>query len=175
MISSRGPNHILVLDRLSLPIRDIADAVITKTNFSDICKKYLITVDEIYACIETFTETHGPSENDFIEIQCERIDGDIQVETAGLSDWVFLTALTYGRSLSENEDVIRRMFAFGLEAIMVDCLTDIKLNSDGYKHSQIHSMVFESFEQAYGTVSIDEVDMLLGTLYNEHDNGETIH
>ena len=175
MISPRGPNHILVLDRLGVPIRDICEEVICRDTLSSVCNKFLINTDEIYQCIDTFTENHGPSENDFIEIECTRVNGDIEVETAGLSDWVFLTAISYGRAIGGGEDRIRTQFAFGLEAIMVDCLTDIKLRSDGYTHSAIHTLVFESFERAYGTVTEQDVDMLLGTLYNSNSYGDTLH
>lgn len=173
MISSRGPKGTLVLDRNGVPVRNVVSDLLSKATLSEIQQKYLISDVEIFDCIDTYVDGFGPTENDFINLACDRVGDDINVEAVGLSDWVFMAAIALGRSIGEEEDRIRTLFAYGLEVVMIDCLTDLKSGKDYYLYSELHTMVLDAFEVAFGQpLSQEDIDMLLGTLYNTDTNVE---
>jgi len=173
MISSRGPKGTLVIDRNGVPVRDIISDLLTREKLSEIQEKYLISDEEIIECAHTFIDSFGPTEHDFINLVCDRIGSDINVEAVGLSDWVFISAVALGRSECEDEDRIRSLFAYGLEVVMIDCLTDLKSGKDYYLYSELHTLVLDAFEIAFGQpLRQDDIDLLLGTLYNTTTHGE---
>lgn len=164
MISTRGPKDIPVLDRNAVPLRDICASLIVQNEFTTIENRYAITRDEILYCAQSFVDNYGPEPQDFIEMNVhEDEDGDINVDTAGVSDWVFLEILLLGERLSPTTDA-NIMFVNGLKSIMHSCLTDIKNDLADYEASFIHNLVFDSFRQSFGEVTKDNIDTLLYTL-----------
>ena len=178
MISTRGPNNILVLDSVGVPIEEVANSVLRLEFMDKVTNKYLISQEEVYQSIETLVDTTPMSENDFIEFRIDRENnGDIGVETNGLSDWVYFSVLSYGRMLMPNEQRFRTVYAYGMESIMVDILTDLKTHKNDYENSDIHRLIYHSFIDAYGPIKQEEIDMLLGTLYQDNEilNPGTVH
>jgi hypothetical protein len=172
MISSRGPKGTLVLDRNCVPVRDVIADLLTRERLSGIREKYLISDEEIFDCIDIFIDNFGPTEHDFIKLVCNRIESDISVEAVGLSDWVFVSAIAMGRTIGQDEDRIRTLFAYGLEVVMIDCLTDLKSGKDYYLYSELHTLVLDAFEDAFGQpLTQEDIDVLLGTLYNTSKHG----
>lgn len=178
MISARGPQNILVLDSVGVPISDVCEAVLRLEYLDKVTSKYLITPEEVYLAIETMCDTNPQTENDFVKFRIDTEDnGDIAVETSGLSDWVYLTIVTYGRMLMPEETRFRTIYAYGMESIMVDILTDLKQHKKDFENSVIHNLVYESFVDAFGPIKQEDIDMLLGTLHQDDILGTpgTIH
>lgn len=167
MISTRGPENIMVVDRTCVPLADVCTELITADNIGNISDKLPVTRDEIFECVDIFSEYFGPRDNDFIEVECTIDDKDINVEAAGLSDWVYITALQMGNVINKQENNLLLLFSMGMEKIMFDCLCDISQGIDDFMYSGIHAMVFESFEKSYGKIDQSQAEILLKTMFLE--------
>lgn len=178
MISARGPQNILVLDSVGVPIAEVCDAVLRLEYLDKVMTKYMISEDEVFQAIDTLCDMNPRTENDFVKFRIDHEDnGDIGVETDGLSDWVYLKIITYGRMLMPQETRFRTIYAYGMETLMVDILTDLKTHSTDFEHSEIHDLVHKSFIEAFGPIKQEDIDMLLGTLHQDEQmsNPGTLH
>lgn len=164
MISTRGPNQVLVVDRSAVPVHEVCSALIHNPDISTVVQKYPVTFDEVTECISAFCDMAGPSIYDFIEITCTKKNDVVEVETAGLSDWVFLSAVQIGMSEMPAETSVNVLYAKGVEVVMIDCLIDMYKDTEYYKYSELHTMVIESFIQAYGPIERGDLVMLLISL-----------
>lgn len=177
MISSRGPNNVLVVERSCVPVFEVCESVTARYTVDDLKARYQVTEDEIFECIDAFSDLYGPSSNDFIEFDCTestKLDfTDLDVDTVAVSDWVFLTIITYGRTLNMHSVDFSLLYEIGIEAIFVDCLRDIARGSIDYSDiSAIHSIVFNSFETQVQSISKQQAKQLLeywGKADNEDD------
>lgn len=165
MISVRGPENVLVIDRTAVPVEQICDEVLESHEKSQVLAKYPITELELFGCLEAFSDTQGPLYRDFVSISCEKnANDDVEIETLGVSDWVYLTAVYLGHQVMPNEDRFDTLYAYGMESVMFDCLLDIKNGRASFDHSDIHRIVFDAFIDAYGDLSMEDVDKLLTSL-----------
>lgn len=163
MISTRGPDNIPVLERNVVPLKDICEAIVLKDTVSNIETRFSITKDELMYCANAFVDNYGPSSDDFIEIECNIVDGSLEVITAGVSDWLFINVVLLGMSVSE-EDVVNMLFAHGLKTIMYESLTAVKDGESVEELGFTHNIVFESFQASHGKVDQSNVDFLLESL-----------
>jgi hypothetical protein len=164
MISERGPLNILVVDPTCVPVSDVCSLLIRTKTLSKIQKTLPISVDEIFECVDTFCTIFGPRPDDFMEIECTRTEQDVILETVGLSDWVFLSLIHLGRENISNTDTILDFYVNGLEQVMFDSLTNVFMGLDDYRESDIHRIVFDSFQFSYGDIDSDEAETLLQLL-----------
>lgn len=164
MISPRGPENILVVDRTGISVLDICMSILHSGTFENITKKMPVNKEEIVECINTFCDHIAKSEHDFIEIECKKEGDLIHVETVGLSDWVFISALQIGLELEPEEQDINTVYAAGIESIFVDCLVDEYKDVEHYKFSDIHKLVMDGFTTAFGKVERDDVITMLLSL-----------
>ena len=164
MISTRGPEDIMVVDRNCVPIADVCTTIISSETVTEVTQKLPVNVEEIFECVNIFADYFGPQENDFIEIECAKDGNDTAVEAVGMSDWVYFGALQMGHALNNREDDFQVLFSMGMEKIMYDCLCDIIEGIDDYSLQGLHQIVFESFSKAYGNIDQKTARRLLGTL-----------
>lgn len=164
MIGVRGPKDIPVLDRNAAPLKDICESLVLRNDFSIIKSRFNITTEELQFCADAFIENYGPTENDFIEIECSSIEGDLEVITAGVSDWVMITVAMMGSRIDTEEDRVNNAFAIGLRSIMHDCLTEVSQEKDVASLGFIHDLVYNSFCSSYGDVGVDDSINLLATM-----------
>ena len=163
MISSRGPNHVLVLDRVGIKITEVCDFVLDAVDAEQVSKKFPINEEEIFECIDALVDSYGPSENDFLELSVSKnpVSDELDVTTKGVSDWVFLSAVSYGRVMNPSSSLFRELYGNALEQIVVDCLFDISTDVANYENSELHKIVFDSFVDVYGPVSKEKAIELL--------------
>lgn len=164
MISTRGPNRFLVVDRNAVPVHEVCSALIHIPDINKVIQKYPISYDEVIECVSAFCDIAGPTMYDFIEITCNKNGNNIEVETAGLSDWVFLAAVNIGADALPGETNVNILYAKGVETIMIDCLIDMYKDVEYYKYSDLHNLVIESFIQAYGPIERSDIAVLLVSL-----------
>lgn len=166
MISGRGPHNVLVVDRTCVPVWEVCDQAIEHGDVEQLLKRFNITEREIFECFDAFSDLNGPTHKDFIEYEvdpdAEVGDWDLDVFTSAVSDWVFLTVITYGRTIYEAETDLSKLFTVGLSQIFKDCLTDI---SNGHFSSgdvsSIHELVFMSYQEQIREISTaDATDIL---------------
>jgi hypothetical protein len=164
MISGRGPENIFVVERTGVPVREVCSRIIKKDTMGEIQSTFLVTKEEIFECINFFCCNFGPRVNDFLEIVCTAVNDDVEIDTVGLSDWVYLSLIELGYENLPDSESIMDLYVKGLEMVMTDCLFDRRNGLDDYKLSDIHALVFESFEEAYGKIDEHEADKLLNLL-----------
>lgn len=167
MIGARGPKNTLVLERNCVAVNDICAAVINDDIPDRITERFPVTEEEIFECIDAYIDMRGPTENDFVEFEWDNMHGqdneiDIDVTTTGISDWVYLSVLTYGKAFSPTERRFPELYARGLESIFTDCLEDIQSGNRQFEDvSKVHEIIFSSFEKVYKPVDAQRASELL--------------
>lgn len=164
MITKRGPNNILVVERTAVPVAEVCSELIRKETFSEVTETFPVNKEEILECIDIFCSGFGPRENDFLEVICTVIEGDIELETVGLSDWVYLSLVELGVVFLPETDDLMELYVKGLEQVMYDCLTDKMAGLKDFRNSGVHDVVFTGFEEAYGKIDKKEAEKLLKLL-----------
>lgn len=167
MISVRGPECILVVDRTAVPVLAVCDAAIKSKTLDEITSKLPVTEQELFAAIDAFVAVTTLGDNDYIKFHCNKDDEDVSVDTVSVTDTIYLNALVFGREQRPNEQNLYALYAYGIESIMFDCLLDISNGDRYYMSSSLHSKVYESFCKAFGRPSHDEVKDLLNSLIDE--------
>jgi len=161
MIAVRGPNAIMVLDRTSVPVKEICDALIEARTITDVTARYGITNEEVMECVDAFCDNRSPTPNDFLLLETDFDNHTMDIEAVGLSDWVFFTLLRLGEMYEQQSDELGVLFARGLEEVIHDCLIDVANGKKEYQSSHIHVLVFEALEQTHGTINQPEAETLL--------------
>lgn len=172
MISTRGPNNVLVLDRSTVPVVEICSAIISMDDITDISKKYPVSTAEIFACAELYSDHYGPTEYDFIELESQLVDKELEVITVGISDWVFLSLINFAHFDNETTTDIRLLYSMGLQKVLTECLIDIKNGEDHYEYSDLHRYVLDAFMYVYGPVDQDNVEQVLNLLEIDESNND---
>jgi hypothetical protein len=165
MINTRGPDKIFVLDRLAIPVFDVCSSFIGADSISEILLKFPLSKDEVKECMVFFQDNCGPHEHDFIELHCTRNGSDLSVETVGLSDWVYVSAVLRGILANPSEEEIVELYSNGLQLYMHDAL-DAIIN-DIPQPSPLSEMVLQAFMESYGPVDPMDAAMLLQTLQDD--------
>lgn len=166
MIAGRGPQNVLVVDRTCVPVWEVCDQAIEHGSVEQLLTRFNITEQEIFECFDAFSDLNGPTANDFIEYEVAEdadIDAwDLDVFTAAVSDWVFLTVVTYGRTIQEAETDLSKLFTIGLAEIFRDCLSDV---SEGHfatgDISAVHEIVFMSYQKQVKEISSADATRIL--------------
>lgn len=165
MISVRGPDSILVVDRTAVPVEEVCAAVLDSDAKEQVIERFPINDDELFGCLEVFSDTQGPLFKDFVEISCTNDAGEtLEIETLAVSDWVYLTAVYLGYQVFPNENRFYTLYALGMESVMYDCLLDLKNGRASFNHSDIHRIVFDAFIRAYGDLTDADIEKLLVSL-----------
>ena len=149
-ISTRGPRNVLVLDRTAVPINLVTDYVCSRMDVAKLKQKFPITEDEIFLCAETWADVRDATENDFIEFSVTTVDGEIDVITKGISDWVFLSLVSIGRQHKPSCIDYDELYLIGVQAVFVDCFLDIVNNNTHYELSDVHNILYKEFSAKYG-------------------------
>jgi uncharacterized protein (DUF433 family) len=172
-IESRGPNHVLVLERTAVPVNLIADQVSCRVSIERIMQRFPITESEIFECIETWCDIRDASENDFIKFDVEFSNGDLNVMTMGISDWIYLSLVSQGKIYHPNTSDLQELFKLGIEQIIVDCLMDLRDGNTNFEMSELHDMIWAEFSRQYQEkLDVDKIQELLyslGVTYNKEE------
>ena len=163
-IESRGPNNILVLSQSAVPVNDICDLVCSRQELATILRKYPVTVEEVFECLDAWVDTRDASENDYIKFDVEFNEGDLDVMTMGISDWMYLSLVVQGRVYFPDNSDLERLFMLGMEQVITDCLMDVRDGNTNFEMNELHRIIFEEFERTHGQVSEDKANELLLSL-----------
>jgi|TARA_R110001592_G_scaffold319992_1_gene597869 uncharacterized protein (UPF0216 family) len=163
-IQSRGPNNILVLSRSVVPVNTVCDMVCSRQELDLIKRKLPITTEEVFECIEAWTDIRDASENDYIKFDVEFNAGDLNVMTLGISDWMYLSLVMQGRVYFPDQEGMNKLFMLGMEQVITDCLMDLRDGNTNYEMSDLHRIVWEEFERTHGMVTEEKCNELLLSL-----------
>ena len=173
MIIRRPKSGREVIERTAVPVTDVIDSLIRKRNINTTQQQFPITEDEIWGCVDYVLDAKNPGKNEKIDFTISYDeDGELCVSTESMTDWVYLTSLTYGRMFSPNTTDLNFLYCVGLENVMREILEDLKTGNTDFSSSALHNIVHKSFVKSYGELSGQDVILLLDSLTNG-DNDET--
>lgn len=171
MISTRGPENVVVLDRSRVPVDEVCEAVAEHKPLNWIKTRYPVTDDEIFQCLETFIDITAPVNGDMLELRLRDPSTPsrlFDMETVLISDRVYFAILTYARVLAPECNDIHMLYRIGIESILVECLMDIKKDEVALDEADgLYRVVFEAFKKVYTGLEND-VDRLLEQFTHEH-------
>jgi len=172
MIAGRGPQNVLVVDRTCVPVWEVCDQAIEHGSYEKVLQRFNITEKEIFECFDAFSDLNGPTGNDFIEFAPEEVsqEWDLDVITASISDWAFLTVISYGRTIDEKQTDLGELFTIGLAEIFKDCISDV---ADGHFNagdvSAIHELVFMSYQEQIKKIDRETAKQIIAH-WKDYDN-----
>jgi len=163
-ISTRGPKNILVLDKTGVQITEVCDFVAEHRDITKTISRFAITADDVFECIGTFVDVSKSSKKDKIDLMyIPAEDGEYDIETTAITDRIFFMVIDYAKAILPDHDSINDLFRYGLELIINDCMEDIKNNNRNFENSEIHEVVFKSFEKMSGEYKLTETEFKLSS------------
>lgn len=171
MIGTRGPDRIEVLEPKGIPVKEIAESIILRNYLTGLGRRYNISKEEILECVHHFLDTNQFTEKDHIDFVCD-LDkiGELNISTIAVSDLVFISSVVFGTLYLPDEDSINDLYIRGIAELIRECLTDVSQDSELYKDSDLHRIVYEGFTTAYGEIDSVEADQLLLKMESTDDN-----
>jgi len=171
MFSRRKQYKTTVIDESAVPVHNIIDSIIEDRDLTLTYKKFPVTEMEVFACVDFVLDREENNvREDFLNFAVDYSDdGVILINTESLSNWVFLTCLSYGHAMYPNVTDVNTIFSRGIEHIMYEVLSDLEEGNEDFKASRIHCIAYDSFCESYGEISDnkEEIYMLLKTLEAE--------
>lgn len=171
MISRRHNSGKEVIERTAVPVVDVIDSLIKKRNINTTQKQFPITEEEIWGCVEYMLDAKSPGKNEDIDFTISyNQEGELCVNTESMTDWIYLTSLTYGRMFSPNLRDLNFLYGIGLENVMREILEDLQAGHSDFTSSALHRIVHRSFVKSYGELSPQDVHLLLTSLRGEESD-----
>ena len=174
-ISPRGPRNILVLDRNCVPINQVVEVTVQHRDVEYVMDKFRITADEVFDCISCWVDLRDPTENDFVEFVTSFENNMLDVETTGISDWIMLSCISFGKDYNPNEIDFNYLYAWGLGELLIQSMTDIKYGTKDYEASVLHESVLKAFEGSYKEVTPENAQEMIHSIELERSQGEVRH
>ena len=160
MISTR--NGHLIIGKFGVPVREITERIIERQELENITKKYPIDEQEVFECLDAVADLDTFSSRDRLKLKNVGTEEDIQVQTVAITDNLFLKIIQYGRIFSQTEKDFNKLFDIGFLNLSFECYEDLKNGHREFENSELHSIVFEAFENMInGQISIEKIYNLL--------------
>jgi len=160
MISTR--NGYLVTGKFSVPVREITECIIERQELENITKKYPVNEKEVFECLDAVADLDTFSSKDKLKLKNVGTEEDMQVQTVAITDNLFLKIIQYGRIFSQTEKDFNKLFDIGFLNLSFECYEDLKNGHREFENSELHSIVFEAFENMIdGKLSIEKIYNLL--------------
>lgn len=159
-LETRG--NILVVSGSAVPVETIGDAVIDRKNLDWLCKRFPITVDEVFQSIEALAD----SSNDYTDgiTLINRGDvKDILLETVSVNETVFFGLLDYGHSVKPDALDFDVIYNIGLVKIIEDIYFDLKSGQNHFEISELHDCVYKAIQLEIGDI---DPDVILDSINN---------
>jgi len=164
-ISKRAGSNRWFIDRTGTPVILVVDSVLNQRDLSYTQSLYPVTEEEIFGCVDFYLETKDLSPKDYIEFNVAHDENDVlDLTTSGITKWVYLSILSYGRIFDTKSTHCKDIYAKGLQNIFKDILTDLYKDETDFMQSKVHELVYNSFIKSYGEMSKEDVHYLLESL-----------
>ena len=96
-------NGTLVIGTLKVPVRNITDAILDRTPVEHIQKRFPVSVDEIFECLDAIADHDTIDIQDRLVVVNQSVNADeIILATTSIADTIFLKVLQMGRSKDIN-------------------------------------------------------------------------
>jgi hypothetical protein len=168
-ISCRGHDNVLVLDSCAVPVNEMFESLINYRNIKDITKRYPVSIDEIFECADACMDMSPLTQEDFIEFDCAPVKGtnpedeEFSLNTVSVSDHLFISIIIHARTFYPELDDIDKLYTDGLYLILAECVQDVSDGQEYFKHSDLHRLVFQAFEQAFPLNIMEAIEKLVKT------------
>ena len=159
-LETRG--NTLVVSGSAVPVETIGDAVIDRKNLDWLCKRFPITVDEVFQSIEALAD----SSNDYtdgITLINRGDDKDILLETVSVNETVFFGLIDYGHSVKPDALDFDIIYNIGLVKIIEDIYFDLKSDLNHFEVSELHDCVYKAIQLEIGDI---DPDVILDSINN---------
>lgn len=177
MISTRGPQQIMVLERSAVPVHEIIGALCLYETIEEITTRYPVDENEIWVCAEIFADQLGPTDKDFIAMNVfEDAQGERHVETVNISDWVFVSCVMLGTDIHDGDETpsIHELYAMGVEEAVTQCMDDLINDSDDFREVALLTMIWDGFEAAWEQLKPGAVQELLANMREQAEMNDAM-
>jgi hypothetical protein len=160
MINNR--NGYLVVGKFSVPIREITDCIVERNELEVICKKYPISKEEVFECLDAIADLDSITSRD--RLKCKNIgtNEDIQIQTVSITDNLFLKIVQFGKVINDNLEDFNKLFDVGFLNLAYECYEDIHNGHRQFENSELHTIVFDAVESMVdGQISMEDLYNLL--------------
>lgn len=160
MISNR--NGYLVVGKLNVPIREITDCIVERNELETICKKYPISKNEVFECLDAIADLDSINSRD--RLKCKNIgtNEDIQIQTVSITDNLFLKIVQFGRVINDKLEDFNKLFDLGFLNLAYECYEDIHNGHRQFENSELHTIVFDAVESMVdGQIPMEDLYNLL--------------
>jgi hypothetical protein len=161
-IETRGNDNLLVISGSAVLVDEVGDAVLDRKNLDWICKRFPITVDEVFQCIETLSDMSN-GYKDGITLINRGNEKDILLETISVNETMFFSLLDYGHSIKPEALDFDLIYNTGLVKVIEDIYFDIKEGQNHFEVSEVHDCVYQAIRQEIGDI---EPDLILSSIQN---------
>ena len=161
-IETRGNDNLLVVSGSAVLVDDVGDAVLDRKNLDWICKRFPITVDEVFQCIEVLSDTNHQYKGGITLIN-RGSEKDIILETISVNETLFFGLLDYGHGIKPGCLDFDTIYNAGLVKVIEDVYFDIKADQNHFEVSELHDSVYQAIRQEIGDI---EPDVILNSINN---------
>lgn len=168
-ISSRGHDRILVLDSCAVPVVEMFESLINFRSIDEITRRYPVNVDEIFECADACLDMSPLTDDDFIEFECVALDDpdadeeEFNLNTVRISDHVYISVITHARNFYPEVNDIDKLYIDGLYLILAECVVELSQGHEFFRHSELHSIVFNGFKKAFPMDVMESLEKLMKT------------
>lgn len=155
-IETRGDYNILVLSGSAVPVNQIAHEILNRNNLDDICKKYPVSVDDVFECIDATADLLDDW-NHCIKLKNLGTADDIDLQTESINDTVYFNMLAYGHNVDSAALDMDIIYNKGLVKVIEDIYTDLKAGNENFQHSDLHVVVYDAIQDICGHLDPDEI------------------
>ena len=142
MIKTR--NHTLVIGKMSVPVRNITDSIIDRKNMNYITKRFPVSVEEVFECIDTIADIETFNGTGHLSVRNNGSNDDVVLECTAISDVLWLKLIQYGRIFASDIDTFHKLFDKGFRMCAIECLDDIVNDRTDFESSELHNIVFDA-------------------------------
>lgn len=159
-IETRGNANQLVVSGSVVPVSDIGDAVLDRKNLDWLCKRFPISVDEVFQCIEILAE-QCHQYKDGITLINRGNEKDILLETISVNETLFFGLIDYGHNVKPDMLDFDQIYNAGLVKVIEDIYFDIKSGETHFEVSELHDAVYQAIKLEIGDI---DPDLILNTI-----------
>jgi len=153
-VVTKGPRNIFVIERNSVPVKDVCDAVAEHKTLNWLQQRFGVRIDEVFECLDTYVDISEKDNKNVLSLAIYRDEQQklVGIDTVAINDRVYFAVLCYGSMFFNDITCFNELFTRSLKVIAVECLMDIR-DGVSYDHTDrnfVHSIVLTALEQSTG-------------------------
>ena len=157
-LETRGHLNTVVVLPSAVPVQEICSAVIDRKTLDWICRKYPVSVDDVFDCIDYVADTAKPST--FIrgiKFLNSGDEVDFDIETISVNDTVFFSMISFGHGIKTEALSFDEIYNIGLVQVIKDIYNDLAQDAKYFESSDLHNAVYEALYEEIGDVDPQQI------------------